>query len=84
MRTRPKVWAVATTPAATLQPSNLKPKMRVATPTPKNTRTVVPSNSAKSLRETGPAFPLRHVPQFDPKMPLADILFEARSIDGFY
>src|SRR5450755_1099749 len=47
---RPKASAVVTTPAATLAPSNLKPNMRVATPTAKNTRIAVPRNSAANFR----------------------------------
>ena len=43
---RPNASAVATTPAATLAPANLKPNISVATPTAKNTRIAVPRNSA--------------------------------------
>ncbi len=42
---RPNASAVATTPAATLAPANLKPNISVATPTAKNTRIAVPRNS---------------------------------------
>src|SRR5580704_7517869 len=49
---RPNASAVATTPAATLAPSNLKPNISVATPTAKNTKIAVPRNSAANFRIT--------------------------------
>ena len=55
-RVRPNASAVATTPAATLEPSNPKPNMSVATPTAKNTSIAVPRNSTASLRIMGDGF----------------------------
>jgi hypothetical protein len=43
----------------------------------------VPSNSAKIFRATAPAFPLRHGPQFNSNVLLADILFEAESLNVY-
>ena len=51
---RPNASAVATTPAATLPPANLKPNISVATPTAKNTRIAVPRNSAANFRIISP------------------------------
>src|SRR5580693_5066654 len=47
---RLNVSAVATTPAATLVPANLKPNIRVATPQATYTRIAVPRNSTASFR----------------------------------
>src|SRR6516164_1030806 len=47
---RPNASAVATTPAATLPPSNLNPNISVAAPTARNTRTAVPRNSTANFR----------------------------------
>jgi hypothetical protein len=47
---RPNASAVATTPAATLVPANLKPNIRVATPQATYTRIAVPRNSTASFR----------------------------------
>src|SRR5580692_5401849 len=47
---RPNASAVATTPAATLAPANLKPNIRVATPQATYTRIAVPRNSTASFR----------------------------------
>src|SRR3954452_15128508 len=52
--TRPNASAVATTPAAVLDPAKPKPKERVATPTAKKTSTAVPAASATSLRVSMP------------------------------
>jgi hypothetical protein len=55
--TSPKVRAVTTTPAEGLDPMILKPKLKVAAPTPKKTKKAVPTNSAnKDLVFTGPPF----------------------------
>src|SRR5215472_1018419 len=48
----PNASAVATTPAATLAPANLKPNISVATPTAKNTKIAVPRNSTANFRIT--------------------------------
>src|ERR1700751_3578287 len=47
---RPNASAVATTPAATLAPANLKPNISVGTPTAKNTKIAVPRNSTANFR----------------------------------
>src|SRR5690348_18055044 len=47
---RPNASAVATTPAATLAPANLKPNIRVATPQATYTKIAVPRNSTASFR----------------------------------
>src|SRR5215472_8806671 len=47
---RPNASAVATTPAATLAPSNPKPNISVAAPTARNTRIAVPRNSTANFR----------------------------------
>src|SRR5215831_18533794 len=47
---RPNASAVATTPAATLVPANLKPNIRVATPQATYTKIAVPRNSTASFR----------------------------------
>src|SRR5262249_48717160 len=47
---RPNASAVATTPAATLVPANLKPNISVATPQATYTNIAVPRNSTASFR----------------------------------
>ena len=47
---RPNASAVATTPAATLAPANLKPNISVATPQATYTKIAVPRNSTASFR----------------------------------
>jgi hypothetical protein len=51
---RPNASAVATTPAATLVPANLKPNIRVATPQATYTSIAVPRNSTASFRVIRP------------------------------